>query len=283
VSAWLPHSGRPFDRDVLGAADAWGAGRAGVALLDRDGLVAERGSRDVALPWASVTKLVSALAVLLAVDRGLVGLDDPAGPPGSTLRHLLAHASGLAFDDSTVIAAPERTRIYSNSGFDEAAAVVERAAGTPFSELARAWVLGPLGMSGATLEGRPSEGLRGTLRDLEALAYELLVPRTLPSSVIALASGVAFPGLKGMLPGFGVQDPLDWGLGVEVRGTKSPHWTGSGNSARTFGHFGGSGTFLWVDPDAGLALVALTDRTFGAWAVSAWPTFSDRVLEAAGG
>jgi CubicO group peptidase (beta-lactamase class C family) len=281
VSAWLPRSGRPFDRDVLAAADTWGAGRAGVALLDRDGLVAERGSRDVALPWASVTKLVSALTGLVAVDRGLVGLDDPAGPPGSTLRHLLAHASGLGFDDSTVISAPGRTRIYSNSGFDEAAAVVERAAGTPFAELMRAWVLLPIGMSGASLRGRPSEGLVGTLRDLEALALELLVPRVLPPSVVSLGSHVAFPGLRGVLPGFGIQDPLDWGLGFEVRGTKSPHWTGSGNSPRTFGHFGGSGTFLWVDPDAGLALVALTDRTFGAWAVSAWPTFSDRVLEAA--
>jgi CubicO group peptidase (beta-lactamase class C family) len=282
VSLTLPRSGRPFERDVLAAADTWGAGRAGVALLDREGLVAERGSRDVALPWASVTKLVSALTVLLGVDRGLVRLDDPAGPPGSTLRHLLAHASGLAFDDETVISAPARTRIYSNSGFDEAAAVLERGTGAPFDELVRGWVLGTLGMTGAVLEGRPSEGLRGTLRDLEALAYELLVPRVLPAPVVALGSAVAFPGLRGVLPGFGVQDPLDWGLGFEVRGTKSPHWTGTRNSPQTFGHFGGSGTFLWVDPDAGLALVALTDRTFGAWAVSAWPAFSDLVLVAAG-
>ena len=281
MSDWLPRSSRPFDRDVLAAADTWGAGRAGVALLDREGLVAERGSRDVGLPWASVTKLVSALAVLVAVDRGLVGLDDPAGPPGSTLRHLLAHASGLAFDDATVISAPARTRIYSNTGFDAAAAAVERAVGTPFAELVRASVLVPVGMSGASLQGRPSEGLVGTLRDLEALAFELLVPRALPASVVALGAAVAFPGLRGVLPGFGVQDPLDWGLGFEVRGTKAPHWTGAGNSPRTFGHFGGSGTFLWVDPDAGLALVALTDRTFGAWAVAAWPAFSDRVLEAA--
>ena len=47
------------------------------------------------------------------------------------------------------------------------------------------------------------------------------------------------------------------------------------------GHFGGSGTFVWIDPDAGLALVALTDRTFGAWAIEAWPRFADAVLSAA--
>jgi CubicO group peptidase (beta-lactamase class C family) len=281
VTTPIVRSARGFDRDVLAAADAWGAGRAGVAVLDRDGLVAERGSRDVALPWASVTKVVSALAMLVAVDRGIVGLDDAAGPPGSTLGHLLAHASGLAFDDETVLSAPARTRIYSNSGFDRAAAYVERAAGTTFDELVRTWVLEPVGMTGASMRGRPSEGLVGTLRDLEALAFELLVPRALPASIVALASGVAFPGLRGVLPGFGLQDPLDWGLGIEVRGAKSPHWTGSRNSAATFGHFGGSGTFLWVDPVAGIALVALTDRTFGAWAVAAWPVFSDRVLAAA--
>ena len=58
-----------------------------------------------------------------------------------------------------------------------------------------------------------------------------------------------FPGLVGVLPGFGRMDPNDWGLGFELRDAKSPHWTGARNSPRTFGHFGGSGTFLWVDPE----------------------------------
>ena len=93
---------------------------------------------------------------------------------------------------------------------------------------------------------------------------------------------MAFPGLRGVLPGFGVQDPNDWGLGPEIRGSKAPHWTGAGNAPGTYGHFGGSGTFLWVDPDVGIALVALTDRTFGSWAIDAWPRFSDAVLGAAG-
>ena len=74
------------------------------------------------------------------------------------------------------------------------------------------------------------------------------------------------------------QRPNDWGLGFEIRDGKSPHWTGSANSARTFGHFGQSGTFLWVDPDAGVALVVLTDRRFGEWAHSVMPALSDEVL-----
>jgi CubicO group peptidase (beta-lactamase class C family) len=277
----LPRSGRAFDRDVLARADAWGAGRWGVALLDRDGLVAERGSRDTALPWASVTKLATAWTSLVAVDRGLVALDDPAGPPGATVRHLLAHASGLAFDDATVVSPPARTRIYSNTGYDTLAATIEAATGRPFDGLVHEWVLEPLGMTGARLVGPPSQGLVGTLRDLEAIAFELLVPRLLAADTASAATSVAFPGLRGMLPGIGLQETLDWGLGPEIRDGKVPHWTGSGNSPRTYGHFGGSGAFAWADPDAGLALVALTDRPFGAWAIEAWPRFSDSVLVAA--
>ena len=92
------------------------------------------------------------------------------------------------------------------------------------------------------------------------------------------ATDVQFPGLSGVLPGFGSQRPNDWGLGFEIRDDKSPHWTGSANSGRTYGHFGQSGTFLWVDPQADLALVALADRNFGDWAYSRWPALSDEVL-----
>jgi CubicO group peptidase (beta-lactamase class C family) len=277
----IPESTRAFDRDVLAAADGWGAGRCGVALLDRNGIVAERGSRDAPLPWASVTKLATAWTTLIAVDRGLVALDDAAGPPGSTVRHLLAHASGLAFDDETAVSPPARTRIYSNTGYDALAAAVEARVGRPFAVLMREWVLEPLGMTGARFAGKPSQGLVGTLRDLQALAFELLSPRLVIAHTAASATTVAFPGLRGILPGFGLQDANDWGLGPEIRGGKAPHWTGTGNSPRTYGHFGGSGTFAWIDPDAGLAVVALTDRTFGAWAIEAWPRFSDAVLVAA--
>jgi CubicO group peptidase (beta-lactamase class C family) len=89
---------------------------------------------------------------------------------------------------------------------------------------------------------------------------------------------VAFAGLAGVLPGFGRQDPNDWAVGPEIRGTKSPHWTGHDNSPRTFGHFGGAGGFLWVDPDAGIACASLSDREFGPWAAEAWPQLADRVL-----
>lgn len=278
----LPRSVRPFDRDVLARADAWGAGRWGVAVVDADGLVAERGSRDVALPWASVTKLVSAYAVLRLVERGELTLGEPAGPPGSTVRHLLAHASGLAFDDETIVSPPERTRIYSNTGFDALAAFVAVRAGTAFASVARQLVLEPLGMAGAAMGDRASQGLTGSLRDLALLGRELLAPTLVSPATLAAATEVAYPGLRGVLPGFGLQVPCDWGLGFELRSTKTPHWMGVGNSPRAFGHFGGSGTFLWVDRDSGLALAVVTDRPFGQWAIEGWGPFSDAVLDAAG-
>jgi CubicO group peptidase (beta-lactamase class C family) len=75
-----------------------------------------------------------------------------------------------------------------------------------------------------------------------------------------------------------LQRPNDWGLGVELKGTKSPHWTGATNSPRTYGHFGQSGTCIWIDPERDTALVVLTDRDFGDWSREHWPAFSDTVL-----
>ena len=224
---------------------------------------------------------MTALTVLIAADRGLVELDDEAGPPGSTVRHLLAHASGLAFEGTTTLAAPGTRRIYSNAGFDALGALVEARTGRPFEDVMRESVLAPLGMTRTSLLERPSQGLHGSLEDASAFAAELLRPTLVAPSTLAMATSVAFPGLVGLLPGVGRFDPLDWGLGFELHDGKSPHWMADANSPATFGHFGGSGTFTWVDPVADLALVVLTDREYGPWALAAWPRFAGRVLAAA--
>ncbi len=105
-------------------------------------------------------------------------------------------------------------------------------------------------------------------------------PTLLAPTTAAVATSVAFPGLRGVVPGIGNFDPCDWGLGPEIHGAKAPHWMGTDNSPATFGHFGRYGTFLWVDPVANVALVVLTDRIFGPWALEAWPALSDSVLAA---
>ena len=230
-----------------------------------------------------MTKPVTALAVLDAVEDGVIDLDEPAGPPGATVRHLLAHASGLPFEGEALLGRPGTRRIYSNPGFDTLGALLaERDGATPGAAI-QGRVLLPLGMDDTELEGRPSEGLHGPLRDLAALARELLRPTLVTPATLELATTTAFPGLPGVLPGVGRFDPLDWGLGFELKRHKVPHWTGSRNSPATFGHFGGSGTFLWVDPDLDVALACLTDRDYGPWALAAWPVFSDAVIGALAG
>jgi CubicO group peptidase (beta-lactamase class C family) len=240
--------------------------------------VAARGDTTLAGEWASVTKIATALGVLVAVEEGTLGLDDPAGPPGSTVRHLLAHASGLAYDTDGVLAPPGRRRIYSNQGFNVLGALLAERSGMAFGTYLAEAVLGPLAMSGARLDGSPAAGITGCLDDLVRLASELMAPTIVSRATLDLATTVSFPGLAGRLPGFDTQDPLDWGLGLEIRGAKSPHWTGRDNSPATFGHFGRSGSFLWVDPAAGVACAVLSGRDFGAWAKDAWPALSDAVL-----
>ncbi len=268
--------------DVLRAIDGWPVETAAAAVVAPEGVLARRGDPGRGFAWASVTKPLTALVVLAAAERGLIDLDEPAGPPGATVRHLLAHASGLGFEAGPALATPGRRRIYSNPGYDLLGELVTERAGRPFESVLGEWLLDPLGMSGTTLVGRPSEGLNGTLADLCAFARECLRPAVVSSATLRAAATVAFPGLPGVVPGIGRFDLCDWGLGFEIHGTKSPHWMADRNSPAAFGHFGGAGTFLWVDPAVGVALAALTDRPFGPWALTAWPALSEAVLAAVG-
>jgi CubicO group peptidase (beta-lactamase class C family) len=266
--------------EALEQIDAWPAANAAVAIVTPDGVVARRGPEEIVLRWASVTKLLTAYAALVAAEEGVLDLEEPAGPPGATVRHLLAHASGLPFEGDEPIARPRERRIYSNTGFDALGELIAARAEMSFGDYLRAAVLEPLGLDGTELRGRPSEGLHGPLADLARFGRELLAPTLVAPETLAEATDVVFPGLVGVLPGIGRQEPNDWGLGFELRDEKRPHWTGSRNSPRTFGHFGGAGTFLWVDPDARCACACLTDLEFDEWALVAWPRLSDAVLEA---
>jgi CubicO group peptidase (beta-lactamase class C family) len=250
-------------------------------VIAPEGERAVHGAVEHEFRWASVTKLTTAVATLVAAEEGVVDLDEPAGPPGSTVRHLLAHASGLPFHGDEPIAEPGKRRIYSNTGFEQLAAHVEAAAEIPFADYLRAAVFEPLEMA-AELRGSAGADVHGTLGDATRLARELLRPTLVAPETFAEATSVQFPGLGGFLPGIGRWDPNDWGLGFELKDAKNPHWTGTRNSPRTFGHFGGAGTFLWVDPEVDLACVALSDREFDDWALEAWPRLSDAVLRGSG-
>ncbi len=268
----------------MGALDAiadWPVPAAAAAVVGPAGVLAGHGELERRFPLASVTKPLVARAAQVAIEEGAVDLDTPAGPPGSTVRHLLAHTSGLAMLDDKVIAKPGSRRVYSNVGFRVLAEAIEAAAGIDFGRYLAEAVCEPLAMAGTTLDGGAAVagyGGESTVNDLATFAAELLRPRLVSERMHADATSVQFPGLAGVLPGFGVQRPNDWGLGFEIRDGKEPHWTGASNSAATYGHFGQSGTFFWVDPAADLALVVLTDRAFDDWAHPLWPALSDGVL-----
>ncbi len=261
------------DWPVNARAGAWVAG---------DGRHDAAGALDQVFPLASITKVLFAYAIAIAMEEGSITLDEPAGPEGSTVAHLLSHSSGLAPEATNpggpVFAPVGARRIYSNQGFEVLGQVL--AANTDMSpaEYLRLAVFEPLGMENSSLDGSPAHGGLSTAADLMAFCAELLAPTLIAPTTLGTAVAPHLPDLSGVLPGFGRQDPNPWGLGFEIRGDKQPHWTGADNSARTFGHFGASGTFLWVDPDRSLACAVLTDRQFGPWAADVWPRFSDAVI-----
>ena len=266
---------------ALDAIADWPVNSAAAAVVTPSGVVAQYGDPVRHFALASVTKPLVARAAQIAIEEGVVELDTEAGVPGSTVRHLLAHATGYAMNSAELIAKPGQRRVYSNYGFQVLAETIEQASGIEFGRYLAEAVFEALQMTGSTLEGGAKAagfGATSTVADLAAFAGDLLRPATVSAQMHADATDVQFPGLAGVLPGFGSQRPNDWGLGFEIRDGKSPHWTGSSNSGRTYGHFGQSGTFLWVDPEVDLALVVLTDRSFGEWTHPLWPAISDEVL-----
>ena len=262
---------------ALRQIDDWPVEFAAAGVVEPGGNVSTHGDATRAVRLASVSKPVAALATLVAAEEGVVDLDEPAGPPGSTVRHLLAHTSGLPFDGVEPIARPEHRRIYSNEAFRVVADHLAGRAQMPFADYVREAVCVPLEI-GLDPSGDPGSGMQASLQDVLAIGRELLTPRLIADETRDEMTSVQFPGLSGVLPDHGRFDPLDWGLGVQLN-TRPPSWMGTRASPPTFGHFGGTGTFLWVDPEARVVCAALTPREFDEWAKEAWPRFSDAVLD----
>lgn len=267
---------------VLDAVDTWDVPHAAAAVIAAGDVVERHGPTDRTFRLASISKPLGAWAILVAVEEGIIALDTPVGQPGCTLRHLLAHAGGYSFDGDAPVSAPERTRMYSNTGWNLAADAVARAAQMPFGDYLHEAVFQPLGMTASRLDGSPAKDVYGTVEDLLRFVADVRAPQLLSEATVADALQPQYPGLSGIVPDVGRYEECPWGLGFELRGTKTPHWTGTENSPRTLGHFGGAGTMFWLDPSVDVALVALTDREFGPWALDAWPRLSDDALAAYG-
>lgn len=216
---------------------------------------------------------------------------------------------------------PGTYRRYSNAGYALAARLVESAAEMPFREYLRRSVLDPLGMD-ASLGLEPGDAERaavvrqpGRWRDgQQFFNSEAFRAAALPESGgFATATGYArylscllargrapggallapetademlatqFGELPGGVEAVATWDACPWGLGLDVRGRREPHWTGDALTPTANTHFGSSGTLAWIDRERGVGLVVLASRgSYSGWWAQAggWADLGAAVLQA---
>lgn len=145
--------------------------------------------------WASATKPVTCTALMLLVERGSLGLDDPvcahlsgfgaAGKEMVTVRHLLTHTAGLT-STITGIAPPERIVAdicaaplregwepgrrcaYNSVAMWIVAALVARLSGRRFADFVRSEIFAPAGMDGSWI-GLPAREYAARRDDLAVI------------------------------------------------------------------------------------------------------------------
>ncbi|SQG65080.1 Beta-lactamase transpeptidase-like protein [Corynebacterium renale] len=266
---------------VLDSLRTWPVDSVSATIIGAEGNP-ECGDQDKVYELASVTKLLSAYGVLLAVEEGAIELDQQAGhgaPDGATVRHLLAHASGVGFDSREAQKKVGERRIYSSAGYEILADLVAAETGFSFPDYLYEGVFAPLGMNSTQLRGSAGHGAVSTCRDLAAFVTEVMDPKLLHPDTVAEALTNQYGDVRGLVPGYGMKNPCQWGLGFEIHGAKKPHWLGENMPASTVGHFGMAGTYVWIVPESKIAMVALTDRDFGDWAKPLWSNTNAQVWD----
>lgn len=210
---------------------------------------------------------------------------------------------------------PANARVnYSNLGYGLLAVTVERATGRRFVDALTDLVTAPLGIEAYLGVDPPRPPARVTGAELAQHAGTDLEPYNTPfwrslalpwGGLITTAAGAitllrAFEGVPAgfLSPELCKEATSDqtgglggtmvilkwphcpWGLGVELRGVKSPHWAPAEASPASFGHSGSSGCLVWSDPAAGVTWAMLSPRTFEVW-FHRWPEIGAAVLSAA--
>ena len=208
---------------ALELVETWPVPNAAAVTVAADGRVlGEFGDVERPFMLASLTKMLTAWAVLVATEEGLLALDDPVGQPGCTLRHLLAHAGGYSFDGPDPITSPNRRRIYSNTGIEVAAGAVVERSGMAFDEYLGGAVLQPLEMSRSELVGSPAHGLRSTAGDIGRFLAELQRPTLLSEAPPPTRFGRSFRRSPVSCPAWGASIRAHGGWGSRS-GDRSRH------------------------------------------------------------
>ncbi|MDY2941467.1 MAG: serine hydrolase domain-containing protein [Varibaculum sp.] len=254
-------------------------------VLDAHGYIDHTGDLDEIRPWASVTKIITAICVLQASDAGYFALNDTvatdptaATSPRVSIADLLAHSSGLAPDSPRILAEPGSRRIYSSYGYNLLGTYFATKVGINIDRWGANYLLPDLDMETTLLDGSPASAARGSTRDMAALAGSLLRAEVLPTALDSALTAPHCPGIPGVLPGYGRQSDNSWGMGCEIRAEKQPHWTAPSATPATFGHYGMSGSFLWVDREADRAAVFTGKQPFSSTHIAAWSKLNEQLL-----
>src|ERR1700677_1429930 len=101
-----PGSDEPDLMAALDAIDDWPVPAAAAAVIGTSGVLASHGDTARTFALASLTKPLVARAAQIAVGEGAADLAPRAGPPDSTVRHLLARASALPMGSERLLVKP---------------------------------------------------------------------------------------------------------------------------------------------------------------------------------
>ena len=248
----------------------WPEGSAAIVLRREDGglkHVASAGNLDAVRPWASVSKLLVAVAYGIEVDWEAHTFEETVISTGRMACEHLSHATGLGAEEGDPTVEPMTKRVYSNHAVDLLVDHVVGDAGPAQWLENRIFI--PMNLTSAKLVGKASSGVEGSTRDLATFAECFLERALLGATTHKRLLTVYGPSLAGIVPGWGRFDPCPWGLGPEIRGDKE-HWMGDW-SPSSAGHFGASGAMLLFNYDEGIGVVATSPEPFGPWAVELWP------------
>lgn len=253
-----------------------------LSFFDASSLRFTSGDITAEFPLASVTKLFAARGFLIAIERGIIRLEDVREvgfpPEETTFRQLISHVSGVSFDSPTRCASAGKKRVYTNFAFEEADRWVSSQLGTCFADWLDENVVAPLELQDTYIPGSVAHSGRGSVRDLVRLGQELLTPQLVSFSLAEHARTVQFSGLRGVTPGFGSYADNQWGLGMEIRADKQHTWFPLLSEGATFGHFGRSGSFLWVAPESGFGAAFLGAEPTGQWHKDHWSRLNDWLI-----
>ncbi len=175
IECWQAYLSR---QEVDGFSGAVLVAQGDEVLLRREYGAAAKDGRTTAFWIASISKAITATAVLKLVEDGRLDLnaplskylpDDPALLAGVSIHHLLAHRSGLpheykadgVVDRSAATKALLQHKVerkpgefgYSNDGYNLLAILVEIGSGEPFETYVRRQIFKPAGMEGAGFWG----------------------------------------------------------------------------------------------------------------------------------